>query len=76
MQGCCNDIACFGLHDSLEIYDQAIRRVYRQGVTGNQVRIHRILTLDTVDAVMVERLRGKMETQDEFLQALKKHAKV
>lgn len=75
MQGCCNDIACFGLHDSLEIYDQAIRRVYRQGVTGNQVRIHRILTMDTVDEVMMGRLKDKTQTQDEFLQALKKHAK-
>lgn len=75
MQGCCNDIACFGLHDSLEIYDQAIRRVYRQGVTGNQVRIHRILMLDTVDEVMLERLRTKMDTQEEFLNALKKHAR-
>jgi len=75
MQGCCNDIACFGLHDSLEIYDQAIRRVYRQGVSGPQVRIHRILMKDTVEEVMIERLRGKMETQSDFLHALKKHAK-
>jgi SNF2 family DNA or RNA helicase len=75
MQGCCNDVACFGLHDSLEIFDQAIRRVYRQGVTGDQVRIHRLLTLDTVDAVMLERLQLKDQTQSQFLEALKKHAK-
>lgn len=75
MQERCNDIACFGLHDSLEIYDQAIRRVYRQGVTGAQVRIHRILTMGTVEQVMVERLEGKTKTQSEFLDALKQHAK-
>lgn len=75
MQGCCNDVACFGLHDSLEVFDQAIRRVYRQGVTGNQVRIHRLLTLDTVDAVMLERLKDKDQTQSQFLEALKKHAR-
>ena len=75
MQGCCNDVVCFGLHDSPEVYDQAIRRVYRQGVTGDQVRIHKILTQDTVDEVMLERLAGKMDTQHEFLEALKKHAK-
>lgn len=75
MQGCCNDIACFGVVDSLEVYDQAIRRVYRQGVTGSQVRIHRILTEATVDEVMLERLRGKHESQTEFLKALKAHAK-
>lgn len=75
MQGCCNDVACFGLHDSLEVFDQAIRRVYRQGVTGNQVRIHRLLTLGTVDEVMLERLQQKDQTQSQFLEALKKHAK-
>jgi len=76
MQGCCNDVACYGLVDSLEVYDQAIRRVYRQGVVGNQVRIHRLLTLDTVDEVMLERLQSKNQSQSEFLMALKKHAKV
>jgi len=75
MQGCCNDVACFGLVDSLEIYDQAIRRVYRQGVTGKQVRIHRLLTKGTVDEVMLDRLNGKHESQSAFLTALKKHAK-
>lgn len=75
MQGCCNDVACFGLVDSLEIYDQAIRRVYRQGVQGTHVRIHRLLTKNTVDEVMLERLQGKHASQSEFLKALKHHAK-
>lgn len=75
MQGCCNDVACFGLHDSLEVFDQAFRRVYRQGVSGDQVRIHRLLTLDTVDALMLERLQLKDQTQSQFLEALKKHAR-
>jgi len=75
MQGCCNDVACFGLHDSLEVFDQAIRRVYRQGVSGDQVRIHRILTRDTVDEVMRLRLEDKDFTQKAFLEALKKHAR-
>lgn len=75
MQGCCNDIVCVGVPDSPEIYDQAIRRVYRQGVSGDQVRIHRVLTLDTVDEVMLERLTGKLQTQSEFLAAMKNHAR-
>jgi SNF2 family DNA or RNA helicase len=74
-EGGCNDIACVGIPDSPEIYDQAFRRVYRQGVKGDQVRIHRILTLDTVDEAMLQRLTGKIETQAEFLEALKKHAR-
>lgn len=75
MQGCCNDVACLGVVDSLEVYDQAIRRVYRQGVKGSQVRIHQILTKSTVDEVMLERLQGKHQSQSEFLNALKRHAK-
>jgi len=75
MQGACNDIACFGLIDSLETFEQAYRRVYRQGVTGRQVRIHRLLVEDTVDEVMRDRLAGKYDTQAAFLGALKRHAK-
>lgn len=74
MQKACNDVACFGIVDSLEVYDQAYRRVYRQGVVGNQVRIHRLLTRGTVDVVMLERLNGRFKTHEEFLAALKKHS--
>ena len=74
-EGGCNDIACIGIPDSPEIYDQAFRRVYRQGVKGDQVRIHRILTLDTVDEAMLDRLTGKIETQHQFLEALKEHGR-
>lgn len=74
MQEACNDIAMFGITDMPETYDQAFRRVYRQGVQGDQVRIHRLLVLDTVEEVMLERLNGKFETQNSFLQALKQHA--
>lgn len=73
MQRACNDVACFGVVDSPDTYDQAFRRVYRQGVQGTQVRIHRFLARKTVDAVMLDRLEGKIATQDAFLQALKRH---
>jgi len=75
MQGACNDVAAFGVIDSLEIFEQAKRRVYRQGVKGSQVRIHRLLTRGTVDEIQNARLHGKYANQDSFLQALKKHAK-
>ena len=73
--GQCADIACFGIVDSLDIFEQAYRRVYRQGVAVPQIRVHKILTRGTVDEVMVERLQGKHETQSSFLNALKRHAK-
>jgi SNF2 family DNA or RNA helicase len=75
MQGSCNDVACMGVVDSVETFEQAYRRVYRQGVTGSQVRIHRLLARDTVDEVMLERLQGRHQTNTEFLGALKRHAK-
>lgn len=75
MQESCNDVACFGVIDSTEVFEQAYRRVYRQGVTGNQVRIHRLLARGTVDEIMLERLNGRHKTNSEFLGALKEHAK-
>jgi SNF2 family DNA or RNA helicase len=75
MQGACNDVAWYGLCDSPETYDQCFRRVYRQGVKGEQVRIHRILMRGTVDETIKERIEGKFQTQEQFLEAQKKHAR-
>jgi SNF2 family DNA or RNA helicase len=75
MQEACNDVAWFGVTDKPEVYDQFFRRVYRLGVSGDQVRIHRLLTKGTVDEIMVERLSGKFATQSEFLESLKQHAR-
>lgn len=74
LQEACNDVAWLGLCDSPEVYDQFFRRIYRLGVKGDQVRIHRFLTEDTVDVTMRDRIEGKFATQSEFLEALKKHA--
>jgi SNF2 family DNA or RNA helicase len=74
-KGDCADIVCFGLTDSPETYEQAYRRIYRQGVEAKQIRIHRIITRGTIEEVQLQRLEGKFETQREFLQALKNNAK-
>lgn len=74
MQKACNDVAYFGLCDSPETYGQFFRRVYRQGVLGEFVRLHRLLCRGTVDEVMLERILAKGMTEKEFLDALKKHA--
>ena len=73
-KGSCSDIVCISLTDSPETYEQAYRRVYRQGASTKQVRIHRILTRGTIEEVQLERLEGKFETQREFLNALKNQA--
>ena len=73
-EGTCNDVACYGLIDSPGRYKQAYKRVWRQGVSGNQVRVHRFLTRGTVDEVQLARVKGKIETQNDFLNALRVHA--
>ena len=71
----CADVVFYGLPSIVEAYEQAFRRVYRQGVSARQVRIHRLLTEGTVDETMSMRLDGKIKTQDEFFEALKQHAR-
>ena len=71
----CSDMACFSLTDSAENYRQAYGRIWRQGTQASHVRIHRLITKQTVEEVMIERLEGKFETEAKFLEAVKEHAK-
>jgi len=75
MQGAGNDVVYYGLGDSLEVYEQSYRRIYRQGVKGSEVRIHRLLMLGTVDMIVRDRLELKDQTQQQFLTCLKNHAR-
>jgi len=75
MQGCSNHVAYYGLGDSLEDYEQSYRRVYRQGVIGKQVTVHRLLMEKTVDEVIQSRLECKDQSQKSFLNKLLQHAK-
>jgi SNF2 family DNA or RNA helicase len=74
MQAGGNDLIWIGLTDSLEVYDQLNRRLYRQGVTGT-VRIHHILARNTVDLVMLDRLKNKDQQQKSLLDALNEYRK-
>lgn len=65
-----NIIVWFGLTWSLELYQQANARLYRQG-QENAVVIHHLLTEQTVDERVYQSLQGKGEVQDELLDALK-----
>jgi hypothetical protein len=75
LQKACNDVGWLGLCDSPDNFYQFNRRVYRQGVSGKQVRVHRVLMRGTVDEVMLLRVEGKLKTQDEFCKALKDFAR-
>ena len=63
-------IVWFGLTWSLELYDQANARLYRQG-QRHGVIIHRIITEDTVDEDVVRALARKDTTQASLMAALK-----
>jgi len=69
-----NELFWFGLTDRLEEYLQLNRRLWRQGVEG-QVRIHHLITADTVEEVVLQRLLDKDENQKTFLERLKDYAK-
>jgi SNF2 family DNA or RNA helicase len=69
-----NDVIWVGLTDSLEVYDQLNRRLYRQGVRG-AVRIHHVLANNTIDKAMIERIRTKGKKQDTLLDSLKRYQK-
>lgn len=60
----------FGLTWSLEKYQQANARLYRQGQTDTVV-IHHIVAQGTVDERVLRVLEGKATLQDELMEAVK-----
>ncbi len=65
-----NIIVWFGLTWSLELYQQANARLYRQG-QKNTVIIHHLITDGTVDARVLTSLQSKSDVQNELLDSLK-----
>jgi len=65
-----NIIVWFGLTWSLELYQQANARLYRQG-QENTVIIHHLITEGTADESVLRSLQGKKDVQDELLDSLK-----
>lgn len=65
-----NIIVWFGLTWSLELYQQANARLYRQG-QENAVIIHHLITEGTADEKVLMSLQGKKDVQDDLLNSLK-----
>lgn len=63
-------IVWFGLNPSLELYQQANARLYRQG-QKETVIIHRLITQGTVDEDVVKKLELKDDRQDSLMEAVK-----
>lgn len=63
-------IVWFGLTWSLELYQQANARLYRQGQEHTTI-IHHIMTDNTIDQRVYQALQNKELTQDELMKAIK-----
>jgi len=63
------------LNPSFELFDQFIRRVYRQGIKAPHVFVHKLIMKDTVDEVIDMALSSKESGQEAFFKALTKYAK-
>lgn len=65
-----NIICWFGLPHSLELYEQANARLYRQG-QREKVIIHHLVAADTFDEAVMEALKRKAVTQQDLMEAVK-----
>lgn len=63
-------IVWYGLTWSLELYQQANARLYRQG-QNHGVIVHRLIAQGTIDEQVVKSLESKDRTQEELMKALK-----
>lgn len=65
-----NHVIWFGLNWSLELYQQANKRLHRQGQKAT-VFVHHLVTQGTRDEDVLEALHQKGDTQEHLLQSLK-----
>lgn len=65
-----NHVIWFGLNWSLELYQQANKRLHRQG-QKEKVIIHHLISIGTRDDDMMEALNRKADAQEYVLQSLK-----
>ena len=64
-----NHIIWFGLNWSLELYQQANKRLHRQG-QKNRVFVHNLVVQGSMDEDVLDALQGKSTTQESLLRAL------
>lgn len=68
-------IVWFGLNWSLELYQQANARLYRQG-QQNKVIIHHLVVSNSTDELVMAALKNKSSTQEALINALKAKIRV
>ena len=70
LQGAGHAVIWYSLTWSLEIYEQFIRRLWRQG-QKNHIMVHHIIAKDTIDEAILQAVRKKDKTQQSLLNAVK-----
>lgn len=71
LQGSGFHVAWYALTWNFELYDQFIRRVYRQGQKSKRVVVHHFVAADTVDEAVMQALKEKSRGQQALFEALK-----
>jgi hypothetical protein len=71
LQGNCAHVCWFGLTWNLEHYDQALRRVWRQGNNAPRVVIHHMVVNNSLDEVVIRTLTAKDRTQARFMETIR-----
>ncbi|NBK26121.1 MAG: DEAD/DEAH box helicase, partial [Spirochaetia bacterium] len=66
-----NCLIWFGLTWSLELYQQTVARLWRQGQQSRTVVVQHLLTEKTIDERIMRDLSGKAQTQEALIEAVK-----
>lgn len=75
LQDCGHHICWHSLTWNYELYDQFIRRIFRQGNTSKKVFVHLIIARNTIDEVIVGATRSKHKGQQALFHAIEELAK-
>lgn len=70
-----HQLVWYSLTWSLELYQQTIGRLYRQGQKSKSVVVTRIVAKDTIDEDVIRALDKKERTQNALIEAVKAHLK-
>lgn len=74
LQGSGHAVIWYSLTWSLEIYEQFIRRLWRQG-QENHIVVHHLIAKDTIDEAIMLAIKKKDKTQQNLLTAVKEYIK-
>ena len=72
LQAACSTVCWYGITWNLELYQQFIARVWRQGQPAPRVIVHHLVCKDTKDEDVMQALGTKDVTQQKFNEAIKK----